>query len=712
MGVIANITTGINSPRSQLIRIETLVLIGIVTLFLLLVLGSYRRQCSHEAVKLIVWAAYTVSYTLVSYTTGLMQTYQYGGSSLFAVWVVCLVLILGNVDSISAYSLHDNDNWKRIYIRQLVQFFWVGWIVGEYGEPKFNIPVWAIYCIAVFTTSTLTESFQLASKSYSLPACTKWVADYMKYEHEQQNSLVPNPRAMHGYGYVVTGENDIVMDRPAPDYIKRFRPDDPKLVTVERIWTCKAKLLHPQYLESSRLKDICLSMALSKMLNRRFAGFHLAESKLEKTRTFVFQGLLSGEGDDRYERAFRVIEVELGFVHDFFYTKYYVLFSSHDKRSCAIIFPALSFPFCVWLAYLLSERFQTPPDKQTYSSSSSPRNYDALVTMIIVLGIAMLQVLQLYFYFASDWCKVYLISNYVKKTAWQNNPKIEKGIAFIVSRMKTFHHWQNKVGQYSLLHKFNYRAKYKNALCRLTSGLVEKTKIGRDMETIDLTNEVKKAVIDSLVRSSGRLTNGVTALRANGAEQLMWACTGLPTLTHSILIWHIATSLCECEHKRKLGGEGEAVEMRTYVSVASNLSKYCAYLVAFAPNLLPGHAFDTEAIFDALVSEAGSTLLQGTMLMQQPYDTLMSLNSSQEDKRIIVLGAQLGRQLIHRITDPRLRWKILSEFWAEMMLYVTPSSDATAHLETLTRGGEFITHLWTLLTHAGILERDESSGTP
>lgn len=663
MGVIANITTGINSPRSQLIRIETLVLIGIVTLFLLLVLGSYRRQCSHEAVKLIVWAAYTVSYTLVSYTTGLMQTYQYGGSSLFAVWVVCLLLILGNVDSISAYSLHDNDNWKRIYIRQLVQFFWVGWIVGEYGEPKFNIPVWTIYGIAVFTTSTLTESFQLASKSYSLPACTKWVADYMKYEHEQQNSLVPNPRAMHGYGYVVTGENDIVMHRPAPDYITRLRPDDPKLVTVEQIWTCKAKLLHPQYLESSRLKDICLSMALSKMLNRRFAGFHLAESKLEKTRAFVFQGLLSGEGDDRYERAFRVIEVELGFVHDFFYTKYYVLFSSHNNRSYAIIFPALSFPFCVWLAYLLFERFQTPPDKQTYSSSSSssPRNYDALVTMIIVLGIAVLQVLQLYFYFASDWCKVYLISKYVKKTAWQNNPKIEKRIAFIVSQMKTFRHWQNKVGQYSLLHKFNYRAKYKNALCRLTFGLVEKTKIGRDKETIDLTNEVKKAVIDSLVRSSGRLTNGVTALRANGAEQLMWACTGLPTLTHSILIWHIATSLCECEHKRKLGGEGEAVEMRTYVSVASNLSKYCAYLVAFAPNLLPGHAFDTEAI---------------------------------------------------RITDPRLRWKVLSEFWAEMMLYVTPSSDATVHLETLTRGGEFITHLWTLLTHAGILQRDESSGTP
>ena len=72
MGVDTNTTSWINSPRSQLIRIETLVLTGVVVLFLLLVLGSYRRQCSNEVVKLIVWGAYTVSYTLVSSTVGLM----------------------------------------------------------------------------------------------------------------------------------------------------------------------------------------------------------------------------------------------------------------------------------------------------------------------------------------------------------------------------------------------------------------------------------------------------------------------------------------------------------------------------------------------------------------------------------------------------------------------------------------------------------------
>lgn len=701
MGVLINVSSGINSSRSQLIRIETLVLIGIVVSFLLLVLGSYRRQCSNGIVKLIVWAAYTVSYTLVSYTIGLMQSYNYRGSSLFAVWAVCLLLILGNVDSLSAYSLHDNDNWKRIYIGQLVQFFWVGWIVARYGGGNFSAPLWIIYVIGVFTTSTLTTSFRVASKQYNLADYTKWVADYMRYEHEQENSLVPNPIAMHGYRYVVTGETDGQMNNPQPpDYLSRFKPNDPKLVTVEQIWNSKANLLRPEYEDSSRLKDICLSMALSKMINRRFAGFQLAESKLEKTREFVFQGLLSG--DERYERAFRVIEVELGFVHDFFYTKYYVLFASHSNRSGAVILPALSIPFCLWLAYALFQQFQTV-------SANSQRNYDALVTMAVVIGIAMLQLLQLYFYIASDWFKVYIICKYVTRPTWQtSNGNVEKSIAFVLSRLKSSRHWENKLGQYSLLDSFNYTTKIMNALCRLTAGLVEETKVGRKKNTINLTSEVKKAVIDSLVQSSGCLTNGATSLRANRAEQLMWACTGLPTVTHSILIWHIATTLCECEHRLS----GEVVDMvRTHSSVASSLSRYCAYLVVFAPNLLPDHKCDTETIFDALVEEA-SVQLQGTLSMQQRYETLMSWNTDQGDKRLIVMGARLGKQLIEGVTDPRLRWKILSDFWAEIMLYIAPSSDATSHLETLTRGGEFITHLWALLTHAGILDRDDSFGTP
>ncbi|RLN34078.1 hypothetical protein C2845_PM03G23780 [Panicum miliaceum] len=48
----------------------------------------------------------------------------------------------------------------------------------------------------------------------------------------------------------------------------------------------------------------------------------------------------------------------------------------------------------------------------------------------------------------------------------------------------------------------------------------------------------------------------------------------------------------------------------------------------------------------------------------------------------------------------------MAEFWVETILYVAPSENAKAHMERLARGGEFLTHIWALLAHAGILTRD------
>nr|CAB3486425.1 unnamed protein product [Digitaria exilis] len=64
---------------------------------------------------------------------------------------------------------------------------------------------------------------------------------------------------------------------------------------------------------------------------------------------------------------------------------------------------------------------------------------------------------------------------------------------------------------------------------------------------------------------------------------------------------------------------------------------------------------------------------------------------------------KLARQFEEKEDDKC--WKVLADFWAEMLIYVTPSENVKEHIEALTNGGEFITHWWALLTHAGILER-------
>jgi len=82
----------------------------------------------------------------------------------------------------------------------------------------------------------------------------------------------------------------------------------------------------------------------------------------------------------------------------------------------------------------------------------------------------------------------------------------------------------------------------------------------------------------------------------------------------------------------------------------------------------------------------------------------LQLPDQQEQQTTFHKGVELGRQL-EMIDDDKVRWRFIAEFWAETILYVAPSDNAEAHIEHLAKGGDFVTHLWALLSNAGILKR-------
>jgi HrpA-like RNA helicase len=289
---------------------------------------------------------------------------------------------------------------------------------------------------------------------------------------------------------------------------------------------------------------------------------------------------------------------------------------------------------------------------------------------------------------------------------------------------------------------------------------------------------VKQAFIHSLIKSDGKLKNGTRSLGKNGVHGLSWACAASEEkVIHSILVWHVATTICkhqlDAELAKKYGNKissavdtaEHSVPDSSWVDTASSLSQYCAYLVAFAPDLLPGHSFDSASILDEAIEDARLVPgLQHAKTMEKKCQLLLDkasidpqasktmekksqildkaiedtgklpdlqaarameekcqiLDRAIEDTRnlpdleaaetteesIVLLGARLAKALTEKIPNKKQRWKVLSEFWAEMTLYIAPCDDAQAraHLEALARGGEFITHLWALLTHAGVLK--------
>ncbi|KAG8059858.1 hypothetical protein GUJ93_ZPchr0002g25887 [Zizania palustris] len=147
-----------------------------------------------------------------------------------------------------------------------------------------------------------------------------------------------------------------------------------------------------------------------------------------------------------------------------------------------------------------------------------------------------------------------------------------------------------------------------------------------------------------------------------------------------------------------------AAETADTVVVATRLSRYCAYLVAQKPELLPDHRAWTEELYEGVVQEVARVLARcaGTVVRYERAAACLggSMNAT------LRKAAELGRQLTNELGgDEEAVWKVLARFWAELIIYLAPSENVTAHAKSLHRGGEFITVLWALLGHAGIVSR-------
>ncbi|GLU23255.1 hypothetical protein SLE2022_392770 [Rubroshorea leprosula] len=202
---------------------------------------------------------------------------------------------------------------------------------------------------------------------------------------------------------------------------------------------------------------------------------------------------------------------------------------------------------------------------------------------------------------------------------------------------------------------------------------------------VKLPEEVKNAVILTLRRNGRNLSKGEESLRRNEEwDELCWACR-LETPTHVILVWHVATTLCT------IGSRTVSLSNENFI-IASALSGYCAYLLPFAPSLICTNATVSIFIFDQLINEASGILLSSD-LDNYIYQKLMNQPDRGGD-RIIQRGAALANDLQQIKNDERdFLWKVLSDFWSEYMLFLSPSGDPMANVEHLAKGGEFVTHL-------------------
>ncbi|KAH7662183.1 hypothetical protein IHE45_15G115500 [Dioscorea alata] len=669
----------------KLARIEVLVVISGALMTFLALFGSYRRRSRSALIKYTLWAAFTLTDSISAYTIGLMQTANFH-NNLFLLWSLFLIIIKCSTNSITAFSVQDNDNKMSYYFNLLLLILYVGFIFNSYFKNiSFGIPLYIFVFVFMFKAIERLIGLNLVDIPNRPMLNTKLVSDYMHYEHELSNEV--DPVSMKGYKYLVTGEDPKDTDINPPDYLRKLRLNDSavkfKVITVEKIWRCPGRVLK----NSKEAKDVCLSFAFFKLLRRHFTGYPWAEAKQDKTKRLILEGLLNDP-----IRAFKVIETELGFLYDSFYTKYAVI----TGKPLLLLSSVATLLGSFWTIGTL---FNYKPSNGELHMKG---NIDVLITVFFLLAISFVEFWQIITYVFSDWAKVLLLCYYVKLSPLHEMNLLQTLLSF-VCRKRVLKPWDQKLGQYSLLDSYGYEP------CYLKTVLMRSGRGQKESPFVQLPEEVKKAIAQSLIENEGKLKSiGESLLTLSGFDrgaqlrQLLWACK-LETYTEIILVWHVATFIC----LKKTALDHRRDEDQFNHNVADSLSKYCAYLVVFAREfLLPEPTELTSFTFDRTVFET-SDLLKGKTSMSDKLNEIMKVGDD-PPQSIVKKGGKLGRQLIELVGDESLRFRVLKEIWVKIILCIAPSDNTNAHLQHLTEGGEFITHVWTLLCHLGIFQRPQS----
>uniref|UniRef100_A0A0E0CV14 DUF4220 domain-containing protein n=1 Tax=Oryza meridionalis TaxID=40149 RepID=A0A0E0CV14_9ORYZ len=611
-------------------------------------------------------------------------------NDLYLLWGILLLAGYEGVYTISGYgvsarlsdlAVHEFTRCSNIVV--------LGLYVRYYSHAsQFRYPLWALWALMVAKFLERIVLFKNGNRKYG-DGNTSRVADYMKHEHELSNTdAEAGGFSMEDYKYLIVGDSKLettIVDgmtyepKLTPPIRQAQEADDTVVVvTVDKVWTCKGELLKTDN-RGDKLKDICLSFALCKLLRRKFAGVNASENERSKAQKLVFDGLIPDA-----KRTFRVVRAELGFARDMSFTKYPILFSYGFPVVSVVLFAA-TLGVSLWIISSAIHHYRVP--RKSTPNLVNGKNVDLIITFVIVFMVTAMDICEFFMHLFSDWTKVMVVSEYVRKR-YVRCCLLDR-ILWLVCHGKLAETIGSSLGQFDLLNgaKKGYIPERIVRLYHMVRSFILLTddkdyriKKGKNLRPVP--ESVEKALCETLLSNRKQLTQGLRLLTRSKlqaeSEELLTYCQ--LTEIETIVVWHVAT--CKLEQQ----SPHEPVES---YQVATALSKYCAYLVFYNPKLLP----------------VGNTSVRHTCKTLVKHDSSCDRSCSGDDCMIRkgeALAALLkGRELNKSSKEPGM-WTELAEFWSELLISLAPFGSVGAHEKGLGDGGEFITHLWALLYHAGI----------
>ncbi|KAF4399372.1 hypothetical protein G4B88_022455, partial [Cannabis sativa] len=578
-------------------------------------------------------------------------------------WAPFLLLHLGGPDTITAYSLEDNELWWRNFVTlggQLVAVLYIflnAWsnnILNLLSIPiliagliKFGERIWALRCAS-------SECFRksMFPSAEAGPSYARHMDEYLSKKDEgfkvsiETTFEVPTiGHTHHHHLRTVIRPNSIV-------------PNAHNLQHAHKFFT---------------------------MFKPLFADLILSIHDIVHSQSF-FQ-------ETSCDEVFRVIEIELGFMYDLFYTKALKFNSGLGCFTCLVTCGCVV-SVSVFFLYI---------DKRHYYT------VDIVITYILLIGAIVLEIYAVVLKLCSDWTMLWLS----KLSSGAVVTYLYQAISFISSSTKQSKRWSNKVGQHNLI---SFCLK-KSADKYWFSSYYDKLmfKYWYDRPSIAKNNKLKELIFEQLLTKSKRDSadckelcdqRGEWVLKNEKCDNIFgWSVKG--EFDKSILLWHIATDLCYDEDSESLDGDSRGECLLGELSKL--MSEYMLYILDLRPFMLPNgigqiRFQDTCAEATEFFKERRSIANEGRArggLLRVSTEISPSKVKRGRSNTVLFEACRLAKEL-QKWESAEKKWSLINNVWVEILCYAANQCQGNHHAQQLRRGGELLTHVWLLMAHLGI----------
>ncbi|XP_020534858.2 uncharacterized protein LOC105633651 [Jatropha curcas] len=513
-------------------ELRVLVLLSLVLQILLIFFGNRRKYSRRTWVRVLLWCAYLMADWVATVALGVLlnnmgDLYEDNKSKkpkldadtqLTAFWAPFLLLHLGGPDTITAYSLEDNELWLRHFLGIGVQtgvalyIFLLAW-----SSSRFSILTMPMFLAGIIKYGERTWSLRTASNE------------------QLRDSMITAPD-------------------PGPNYSKFM--EEFTLKQCEGFYVVADEVVEGQVtVDVSSMGDISFEGAtellkahyLFKTFKRLFVDLILSFQDRDNSQSLF--------GQISCQDAFKIVEIELGFMYDLLYTKGTIIYT---RKGCWLRFITLA-TTCIVLVFF------------SLSSKHKCSKIDIAITFLLLVIAVLLELYAMLLQVSSDWTDLYLSKH--------------KGVIRQVItplQLRRRQRWSNSLPQYSLL-----------SYCLTCQPMMIDSKIHKlfGIDKIleyqhvtweEVTDELKDSIFQHLKKKFDNLMQtkssteeqkyqkelkdicmyrGSHALRE--FNQLLWSVE--VEFDQSILIWHIATILMQSKENRQ--GEQQNEENKLTIKV-------------------------------------------------------------------------------------------------------------------------------------------------